>query len=475
MNYKNLNNRPSIIVGLTILLLLGISFLPKDISMFGIEIKHIDILEDLRLNQEIEEKDSAASFNDHNRSINFASNSHLEYLLLLNEVENFIESEYDKFENTNVVKSPTFNNSPLEGNIEQLKFFFEALDSSKNSQVRVAHYGDSSLEGDLITGYLRNKFQQIFGGRGVGFLPITSEDITFRETTKIRFSDDWIVASISSSNADDLNVGIGGKMFLNSKDSWVKYETIPKFRSIRNFDVARLFYNNAKSNSVIQYSLNEGTDKSLSLLTGEGVQESRIEKNNSISLKLVFPQETLANFYGVSLEGKFGVYIDNLPLRGNSGIDLRNISNQTLEEFNSLLNYKLVILEFGLNILSGRKTNFSKYEAEMIKVIAELKTSFPHTSFLLIGVHDKCIKKKMDFITDPAITRLVQAQKRIAEKADVAFWNLFDAMGGENSMVRWVNANPPLAYSDYTHFTSIGTKEEAKMLFETLMNTKEQL
>ena len=108
----------------------------------------------------------------------------------------------------------------------------------------------------------------------------------------------------------------------------------------------------------------------------------------------------------------------------------------------------------------------------MIEVVNEFKRLFPQTSFLLIGVHDKCIKRKRDFVTDPAIKKLVQTQKRIAEKTNIAFWNLFEAMGGENSMADWVNANPPLAYSDYIHFNSLGTKEEAEMLFETIMDAK---
>jgi len=93
----------------------------------------------------------------------------------------------------------------------------------------------------------------------------------------------------------------------------------------------------------------------------------------------------------------------------------------------------------------------------------------PNASFLLVGVHDKSIKKGSNFITDPAIPKLVEAQENIAEKADIAFWNLFEAMGGKNSMPNWVNSNPPRAFKDYIHFNDIGAKEEAKMLFDELM------
>lgn len=480
-NMKNIRliNRPAIIIGLTILFLIGLSYIPEGITIFGIEIKQVDVLEDLRsdeksegLDEDINMHDSLQSFDNRNSNINFASVSHGFELNFTKEITHFIENEYLKFEKSRNYNLPTFKNLPLEGNIEQLKYFFEALNNSKNSQVRIAHYGDSSLEGDLITSYLRNKFQQQFGGKGVGFLPITSEDISFRETTKIRFSDDWITASIIGNNHDNIPVGISGKVFLNSKGSWVTFESVPKFRAVRNFDIVKIFYSNAKNNSIIKYSLNEAAEKSIHLSAGKDIKELVIKQKNSTSLNLVFPEEKSGYFYGVSLEGATGVYIDNLPLRGNSGIDLKKIPQESLREFNALLNYKLVILEFGLNILSGRKTNFNKYEKDMIVVINEFKKSFPQTSFLLVGVHDKSIKRKKIFVSDPAIIKLVKTQKRIAETTGIAFWNLFEAMGGENSMVDWVNANPPLAYSDYIHFNSMGTKEEAEMLFETIMDAR---
>ena len=98
-----------------------------------------------------------------------------------------------------------------------------------------------------------------------------------------------------------------------------------------------------------------------------------------------------------------------------------------------------------------------------------MKMAMPEASFILIGVHDKCIKKGSNFITDPTVLKLVEAQRSIAEEADIAFWNLFEAMGGKNSMVEWVNANPPRAFKDYIHFNDVGSKMEAGMLFEELM------
>ena len=169
------------------------------------------------------------------------------------------------------------------------------------------------------------------------------------------------------------------------------------------------------------------------------------------------------------MESNKGIYIDNYALRGNTGVDLKKIKIESLRKFQKELDYKLVVLEFGLNILSGKKTNFSRYEKHMVKIIKEMKEAMPEASFILIGVHDKCIKKGSKFITDPTVLKLVEAQRSIAEKSDIAFWNLFEAMGGKNSMVEWVNANPPRAFKDYIHFNDVGSKMEAEMLFEELL------
>ena len=53
-----------------------------------------------------------------------------------------------------------------------------------------------------------------------------------------------------------------------------------------------------------------------------------------------------ANFYGVSLESDNGVYVDNLPLRGNSGVALKEIPSNVMTDFNKLMDYKLIIFKF---------------------------------------------------------------------------------------------------------------------------------
>jgi hypothetical protein len=67
------------------------------------------------------------------------------------------------------------------------------------------------------------------------------------------------------------------------------------------------------------------------------------------------------------------------------------------------------------------------------------------------------------------VPRLLAAQRSLAERNHAAFWNLYEAMGGENSMVSWVEESPALANKDYTHVNFRGAHKIAGLLFDYLM------
>ena len=50
--------------------------------------------------------------------------------------------------------------------------FFKKLANAKTKKVRIMHYGDSQIEGDRISGRLRERLQKEFGGNGAGLFPL---------------------------------------------------------------------------------------------------------------------------------------------------------------------------------------------------------------------------------------------------------------------------------------------------------------
>jgi lysophospholipase L1-like esterase len=448
---ENKNNQPVLLLGLTILVLILSSFIPP--LDFGIvKTKQIDFLIDVK-------PDSLTGFNFYPQE-------------QLNVDSKIIYSSFFQFDLSDVLSFhsglPVLSAESVSGDLSQLKYFFDALKNTKNKNIRVAHYGDSIIEGDMITSDLRINLQNKYGGYGTGFLSITNKDVRFRFSTKQTFSDDWKTISIIESPSSELQPGISGMVSLPKAGSWVKYESAGINRSAKYFNKVRVFYRNAKKSSLV-YSFDDVKEQKAVLETGSGIKELILQSEENVSsFMLKAETDNQAEFYGVSLETTTGVYVDNFPLRGNSGVSLELINPDILSGFNDLLNYKLIILNFGLNMVS-EISDYRRYEREMVKVIAQMKKAFPETGFLIVSVGDKSMKKGSRFVTDPNVPKLVEAQKRIAEASGCAFWNLYQAMGGENSMHKWVSANPPLASKDYTHVNLDGARKIADMLSEAII------
>ena len=170
-----------------------------------------------------------------------------------------------------------------------------------------------------------------------------------------------------------------------------------------------------------------------------------------------------------------GIVVDNFSTRGSSGEQLGGIPMAMLRAYNRLRTYDLIVLQYGLNVASEGITNYRYYTSDMVNVINRLKAAFPQASILLVSIGDRESKSETgELRTMPGVKSLVRYQQALAAETHIAFWNLFEAMGGEGSMVRMVESKPQLANYDYTHINFRGGKHLAKLLFETLTYGQEQ-
>jgi hypothetical protein len=368
--------------------------------------------------------------------------------------------------------------SPLGQPIEEygennLSHLWEALRAlgKEGKKVRIAYYGDSLIEGDMVTQELRENLQKIFGGSGTGYLPITSTVAAFRISVKHTFSSGWHEFSFLTKVPKDHPLGIAGLLFESDPSSpWVQYK-VPGYRKDHApIYTLRIYYSHARSPATLKYAFDGGAEQREELHLGTDINQAiLISPLPAREVKVTFESASPLFIYGASWESEEGVILDNFSLRGNSGLPLSGIPCGTLKEFNRLMDFKLIILHYGLNVISPEDTDYSWYEKRMEKVIAYLKNCFPEASFLLISVPDRSYKADEGFATIPAIPFLVECQKRIAKKTEIAFWNLYQAMGGTNSMIGWVKHTPPWAALDYTHLSHYGSRKMADMLAGAIM------
>jgi len=315
---------------------------------------------------------------------------------------------------------------------------------------------------------LREIFQKQFGGKGIGFLSFSSDDVSVRQTVRQKYSSDWDFATLFTRNDKRYEIGISGTAAVSKGSNWVEYDFTNERASSSSFSEFTVYSLNKKSSSKISYEISSGEKKYLTLPQSDGLSLVSEKLNHSTKkIKFSVGDSPDTYFYGINFESGNGVYVDNFPIRGNSGVSLQDISENIYKQFDAELNYKLIILNFGVNAIG---VNGLWYEKQMGKVIERLKRIFPETSILIVSTADRAIKKGSSFQTDEKIIELVDIQKKIALKNKVAFWNMYEAMGGKNSMVKWVDNSPSYGLKDYVHFTSLGGKRIAELLFEAMQN-----
>jgi lysophospholipase L1-like esterase len=353
-----------------------------------------------------------------------------------------------------------------------LKKFIQALVRSEKNKnpVRIAFYGDSFIEGDVFCGSFRDTLQSIFGGKGVGFVPITSEVAGFRNTIKHRFKN-WKTRSMMNKKDSLIKVGPSGFSYVPLAGNWVQYKP-SKQRFLREFHTVKLYYKSFKD-AIIHYTFD--TLQWSDVLESSGkVEEWKYQTKKAQLVEFEFDPFDSLYVYGASFESNEGVYVDNFSIRGNSGMNLSAVSSKTYREFNKYRNYRLVILQFGLNIITEESFNYGAYAEKMETVIKSMKKNFPDASFLLLSVSDRSSNTSGEFRTMRAVPALRDAQRLIAQRTGIAFWDMYEAMGGEDSMVKFAQAEPPLGARDYTHLTFKGGKKLAGALAKSLLFEKKK-
>ncbi|PKP22985.1 MAG: hypothetical protein CVU05_01410 [Bacteroidetes bacterium HGW-Bacteroidetes-21] len=362
--------------------------------------------------------------------------------------------------------------------------FYEQLLNNKGL-IRVIHYGDSQIEGDRITGYLRQRFQERFGGGGVGYIPaVKVENVSL--AVEIENTGDWKRYTIYGKRDTSIQhkkYGFAGSfarfspLAIDSAHTKDPYEASlmisPNSSSYKNcfaFDKFKLLLNTSTKPVIAELSTNDSPADFKILSANEGYQVAEWDiPQNCKQIKLDLTSELSPDILGMFLDKSTGIAFDNIPMRGSSGTDFTRMDFSLLSNIYKDQNVGLLIYEFGVNVVPGEKDDYSFYENWVYSQLVFLKKLTPNVCILVIGVSDMSKKSGENYVSWPNIVKIRDAQKKAAFRAGCAFWDMYEAMGGENSMPSWVNADPPLAGPDYTHFNPNGARIIARLLYKAMM------
>lgn len=402
-----------------------------------------------------------------------------------------------------------------EGQDSLLFPFFRALASLQEKTatklVRVLHYGDSQLEGDRITSFLREKFQQQFGGGGVGVLDIV--DKLHTKTSYFQNADlRWIKSSIFGRTFRRTNskyYGVLGSYYRFSRPTTgynefgeneynfsnpkplfrkasyvakplkttqiaasVSYKTLnsatPKQKAVQNI---KILYRNKQAPFELRINAKNDSAVRVQIPTSDEFDyyEYKLTKPlEQVQIKVVGDKSP--QIYGVALDANQGITFDNIPLRGSSGVEFTRIQREHYRKLIRKMNVKFIVLQFGVNIVPHVLNNYDWYEKMFYQQLKFFKSLDPELSILVIGVSDMSRRSAGGYTTYPNVPLIRDAQKNAAFKAGCAFWDLYEAMGGKNSMPSWVFHKPALANRDFTHFTGKGALIVSEMLYKAILS-----
>jgi lysophospholipase L1-like esterase len=350
----------------------------------------------------------------------------------------------------------------------QLYPFYHALElaETKHGVARILHYGDSPTTADSITADMRSLLQERFGDAGHGFVLIAKPWPWYGHRGVELKGSGWRIEAASQNRAKDGLHGLGGVSFTGSPGSLskihletphnrmeVKFEQHPQ-GGVFTVTAGEQLLGEVETSGELAPGFHEFT-------LPPGTTEVTIAvKSGSVRL------------FGVSFEKESpGVIYNSLGVNGGQvQMVLRYYEKKQWTEELQHEKPDLVILNYGTNESGFASYIDTSYAKELREVIARVQTALPGTPILVMSPMDRGEKRSDGNIgTIATLPKLVEIQRSVARETGCAFFNTYQAMGGEGTMGRWYAMQPRLVSADFMHPLPQGARKVGLLLDEALV------
>ena len=372
------------------------------------------------------------------------------------------------------------NNDPTWFDRFFLHLELAALDSNV---VHIVHYGDSQLEEDRISATIREDLQDEFGGAGPGMMPaiMTVPSQTTSHSNSGALSR-YILFGPKEEEADHSRYGplaqfakLEGEAAITIQKR--KEQRKNTFSHVGGYSTVKLLTNKGAH---IKAKLNvnqtfvevigedeEGNPKEKRTTKVVDAGEPTVETFNKLKVYTWKLKDTTSiakmylsgngEIYAISADGAYGVAVDNVAMRGSSGTIFHRIDPELLAESYKAMNARLIIMEYGGNLVPGTNSGNIDWTKKLItRQIQAIQKANPDADILFIGPADMARQKDGEWQTYAGLNMTIKALREVALDNGAAYWDMHRVMGGNGSMIKWVNKEPALGFTDHIHFTRRG-------------------
>lgn len=356
------------------------------------------------------------------------------------------------------------------------RFFDRLARTDRKEQgavTRILHYGDSVIASDYVSGTARRRLQARFGDAGHGFILIANPwQWYFHNDVAHASNAEWTASRLRGPTAADGIYGLGGVSFTSYGGGVASFGTAARGDFGRRASRFDLYYLEQPGGGSVEMSVRGGAQERFS--TRGEVKVARVHSMRTEDGEAGLTIRAAGGpvrLFGVAIErDRPGVVYDALGSHGALAVLWQRQNRAHWKEEMELRDPALVILEYGTNESDLWRLDRAEYERTVSDLIDELHEVAPRASVLVMAPLDRGEVKGGRVVTKPVIVDLVAIQRRAAFAHRAAFWNTFDAMGGQGAIARWVRARPQLAGEDLTHPTPLGAEVLGDMLSDAIID-----
>lgn len=389
-------------------------------------------------------------------------NSHAQDQSYLYQVNQYNFIRYDKNE---------LHNFGSDAYSERLFGKLEKLFHTGEGRINVVHIGGSHIQAGTFSGRMRTRFQQLGGdmNAGWGFMfPYRISRTNSPFGYYIRYSGGWQSCRNIERRKNDQLLGVGGisattKAPFTDLTILLEDENELDYR----FNRVKVFCNYETS----KYSVSVDSSLVKRKLDGDGFIE--FELNTHVdSLRLLIQREASSSegftLYGITTEkAPNGIVYNSIGVNG-AHVPAFNRC-QLLEEQMAEIQPDLVILGLGINDAYGRRFSQNRFEDNYTELITKIRNAAPNAAIILTTNNDSYLYRRY---VNKNGEKVEESMFNLARKHDAGVWDMFEVMGGLNSVVLWEQSR--LAQRDKVHFTREGYLLIGDLFFNAFMQNFEK-
>jgi len=350
----------------------------------------------------------------------------------------------------------------------------------------MTYFGNSEIGFDRATSQMRRRLQQRFGDGGKGFV-VGVPGWRYQRHQDLHWTrgGKWALNTVLAGARPDGRYGYGGVMAANVGKAWIEYGTVDQEESLAHeyhpFPAGTrlsrfiLFFQSYPGGGTLEVRsddkwLEEEFETSTLSPRDEVLAWSLPDGPHKIRLSA---GRRPVRVYGAAMERDKGIVLDAVMVVGAWSDTFHNYDDEHMARQVRLRRPDLVMFQWGARELK-KYAEYSPRQAWMfrrdyVKSVRKALSGVPETPCLIVSTKDMGIRERNLIVSRKSVKSLVYATRQAADVTGCAYFDLYNALGGEGTIRDWFQASPRKIAPDLGHLMRPGAIEVGDTITEALM------